>query len=254
MTRRSGQDGFEVAKDRGLDRRSFLRSGLAGGAAVAAAGVVSACGSSAKSSTTATNSSSTPRRGGNLRVGLTGGSSSDTLNPYLGGLTAIGTARNQNLYQPLVQLANNGQVQYVLAEEITPKGSASNWIIRLRSGVTFHNGKTFGADDVISFLQQQLNPKAALSAGPILTPIDGKGIKKVDNLTVQVPMKVPFGSFVEQLAALWGFSMSRPPGGKTATSRSAQDPSSTKVSRQVRKACSSAIPITGNRDSRTWTR
>lgn len=204
MTTKSGQDGVEVAKDRRLDRRSFLRSGFAGGAAVAAAGLVSACGSSgAASSSTSTNSSSPPKRGGNLRVGLTGGSSSDALDPYLGGLTAIGTARNQNLYQPLVQLANNGQVDYVLAEEITPKGSASNWIIRLRSGITFHDGKPFGADDVVSFLQQQVNPKAALSAGPILTAIDGKGIKKVDNLTVEVPMKVPFGSFVEQLAALW---------------------------------------------------
>ena len=93
------------------------------------------------------------RRGGDLRVGLTGGSSTDTLNPFLGGLTAIGTARNQQLYQPLVQLANNAQLQYVLAEEIVPNGSTSNWIIRLRKGVTFHNGKPFGADDVISFLQ-----------------------------------------------------------------------------------------------------
>ena len=42
-----------------------------------------------------------------------------------------------------------------------------------------------------------------MSAGPILTPIDGKGIKKVDKLTVEIPMKVPFGSFPEQLAALW---------------------------------------------------
>ena len=204
MTTGPRQDGVEVVKDRTLDRRSFLRSGVVGGVSVAAAGLVSACGSSGSaSSRTSASSTSAPKRGGHLRVGLTGGSSSDTLNPYLGGLTAIGTARNQNLYQPLVQLANNGQIQYVLAEEITPKGSASNWIIRLRSGITFHNGKPFGADDVISFLHQQLNPKAALSAGPILTPLDPKGIKKVDNLTVEVPMKVPFGSFVEQLAALW---------------------------------------------------
>jgi peptide/nickel transport system substrate-binding protein len=201
MTTKSGQGEVGVAQDRRLDRRSFLRTGLAGGAAVAAAGLVGACGSGAKSSTTGT--TSTPRRGGHLRVGLTGGSSTDSLSPYTGGLTAIGTARAQNLYQPLVQLAPNGQIQYVLAEEIIPKGSTSDWIIRLRPGVTFHNGKPFGADDVVSFLQQQVNPKAALSAGPILTPIDGKGIKKVDKLTVEVPMKVPFGSFVEQLAALW---------------------------------------------------
>jgi peptide/nickel transport system substrate-binding protein len=198
----------EAGKERMLDRRAFLRSGVAGGAVVATAGLVAACGSGgsgtkSSNATTASNGSSKPHRGGNLRVGLTGGSSTDSLDPYLAGLTAIGTARVQNLYQPLVQLAPNGLVEYVLAEEIVPKGSASTWTIRLRKGITFHNGKPFGADDVVSFLQQQVNPKAALSAGPILTPIDPKGIKKVDNRTVEVSMKVPFGSFPEQLAALW---------------------------------------------------
>ncbi len=209
MTTHSRLDGVEVGRDRTLDRRTFLRSGLAGGAVVATAGLVAACGGSG-SATKTTNSttsggasSGTPKRGGNLRVGLTGGSSTDSLDPYLAGLTAIGTARVQNLYQPLVQLAPDGQVQYVLAEEIVPKGSASKWIIRLKSGITFHNGKPFGADDVVSFLRQQVNPKAALSAGPVLTPLDPNGIKKIDNKTVEVSMKVPFGSFPEQLAALW---------------------------------------------------
>ena len=211
MVAPSGQGRAEIEDDGRLDRRSFLRTGLAGGAAVAAGGLLAACGSGSQTSSAAS-SASTPRKGGNLRVGLTGGSSSDTLNPFLAGLTAIGTARAQNLYQPLVQLSNSGQVEYVLAEEIVPHGSASNWIIRLRKGVTFHDGKPFGADDVVSFFQQQLNPKAALTAGPILTPVDAKGIKKVDNLTVQVPMKIPFSSFPEQLAALY-WVMYVPPAG-----------------------------------------
>jgi peptide/nickel transport system substrate-binding protein len=210
MITASGQGRGDVPGDGRLDRRSFLRTGLAGGAAVAAGGLIAACGSASQSSSAS--SGSTPRKGGNLRVGLTGGSSSDTLNPFLAGLTAIGTARVQNLYQPLVQLSNSGQVEYVLAEEIVPHGSASNWIIRLRKGVTFHNGKPFGADDVVSFFQQQLNPKAALTAGPILAPVDAKGVKKVDNLTVEVPMKIPFGSFPEQLAALY-WVMYVPPAG-----------------------------------------
>jgi peptide/nickel transport system substrate-binding protein len=100
----------------------------------------------------------------------------------------------------------------VLAEEIVPQGSASKWIIRLRQGVTFHNGKPFGADDVIYFFQQQLNPKSALTAGPILTPVDANGLKKIDNHTVEVSMKVPFSSFPEQIAALW-WVMYVPPAG-----------------------------------------
>jgi hypothetical protein len=38
-----------------------------------------------------------------LKVGLTGGSGSDTLDPHKG-LTYLDTARAQSLYQPLLQL------------------------------------------------------------------------------------------------------------------------------------------------------
>lgn len=199
-----------------LDRRTFLRSALIGGAAVAAGGLLDACGSSASGTKSPTSStggaSSTPRKGGDLTVGLTGGSSSDTLNPFYGGISAIGTARAQQLYQPLVQLNNQAQLQYVLAEEISPKGSTSLWTIRCRPGVTFHDGKAFGADDVIYTLQTILNPKDPLGGATVLTPVDIKGLKKVDNLTVEVPMTIPFGSFPEQLAAFWYFLYIAPDG------------------------------------------
>jgi len=200
-----------------IDRRSFLRSVAAGGAALAAGGILSACGSSKTTASptpsSRTSASSTkPRRGGNLRVGLTGGGSSDTLNPFDGGISAIGTARAQQLYQPLVQLGNNAQVQYVLAEEIVPNGSTSNWIIRLRKGVSFHDGKPFGADDVIYTLRTILTQK--LGGATVLTPVEVKGLKKIDDLTVQVPTTSPFGSFPDQLAAFWYFLYIAPDGWK----------------------------------------
>ena len=136
-----------------LGRRTFLRSAVLGGAALAGGGLLEACSSSTSPSTSQGGNTSAPKKGGNLRVGLTGGGSSDTLNPFYGGISAIGTARAQQLYQPLIQLANDAQLQYVLAEEIVPNGSTSNWLIKLRSGVSFHNGKPFGADDVIYTLR-----------------------------------------------------------------------------------------------------
>src|SRR5262249_41967419 len=98
-----------------LGRRTFLRSAVLGGAVLAGGGLLEACSSSTSSSTARGGNASQPKKGGNLRVGLTGGGSSDTLNPFFGGISAIGTARAQQLYQPLVQLANNAQIQYVLA-------------------------------------------------------------------------------------------------------------------------------------------
>ena len=201
----------EVAAPR-FDRRTFLRTAALGGAVLAGGGLLEACSSSASPSTSTSGSASPPKKGGNLRVGLTGGGSSDTLNPFFGGISAIGTARAQQLYQPLVQLANNAQIQYVLAEALIPNGSTSNWHIKLRNGVTFHNGKPFGADDVIYTLQTILNPKKPLGGAAVLSPVNVKGLKKVNNLTVEVPMKTPFGSFPEQLAAFWYFLYIAPNG------------------------------------------
>lgn len=193
------------AADRNLDRRTFLRSVAIGGAVLAGGSLLEATGSPAFAA-------SKPKKGGNLRVGLTGGSSSDTLNPFYGGISAIGTARAQQLYQPLVQLSNEAQVQYVLAEEIVPHGSTSDWLIKLRKGVTFHDGKPFGADDVLYTLRTILNPKKPLGGAEVLAPVDLKRLRKVDEHTVAVPMTSPFGSFVEQLASFWYFLYVAPDG------------------------------------------
>ena len=203
MNTTPGHDGDRITGGRRLDRRTFLRSALAGGAAVAAGSLLDAASPSESGASTLKRA--TRKRGGNLNVGLTGGGSTDTLNPFYGGISAIGTARAQQLYQPLIQLANNAQLQYVLADEIVPNGSTANWTIRLKKGVTFHDGKPFGADDVIYTLQTILNPKAPLGGALVLSPVKVNGLKKVDNLTVEVPMTVPFGSFPEQLAAFWYF-------------------------------------------------
>ena len=121
------------ASDRGesgsaLGRRQFLR-GLAATGALAGGGLLAACSSGSSSSAPAAPASGTRRGGGSLKVGLTGGSGSDTLDPHKG-LTYLDTARAQSLYQPLLQLNTRAQTEFVLAEEISPHGSTSNWVIR----------------------------------------------------------------------------------------------------------------------------
>jgi peptide/nickel transport system substrate-binding protein len=184
-----------------LGRRDFLRTVAATGALTGAGGLLAACGSSGSGASPS--SSVTPggpqkgKRGGDLKVGLTGGSSSDTLDPHKG-LTYLDTARAQGLYQPLLQLDANAQVQLVLAEEIAPHGSTSNWVIKLRQGITFHDGKPLTADDVVFTLTRILKNK--LTGSTPLGPVDIKGLKALDKHTVLVPMTSPYGSFLEQLS------------------------------------------------------
>jgi peptide/nickel transport system substrate-binding protein len=183
-----------------LGRRQFLRGVVATGALAGSGGLLSACSSGSAGSPGASASPSTngaPRRGGNLKVGLTGGSGTDTLDPHKG-LTYLDTARAQALYQPLLQLNTKAQTEFVLAEEISPRGSTSEWVIRLRPGITFHDGQPLTADDVIFTLRRIITGK--LTGATPLGPIDVKGLKALDKRTVKVPMTSPYGSFLDQLA------------------------------------------------------
>src|SRR5215472_9409047 len=181
-------------------RRDFLRGLATAGALAGTGGVLAACsgsGSSSPGTTTAPKGNGKPKRGGALKVGLTGGSGADTLDPHKG-LTYLDTARAQSLYQPLLQLDNGAQTEFVLAEDISPRKSTAKWVISLRRGVTFHDGKPLTAEDVIFTLRRILSEK--LTGSTPLGPVDAKGLKALDPHTVLVPMTSPYGSFVDQLA------------------------------------------------------
>jgi peptide/nickel transport system substrate-binding protein len=200
---RSDGNGGLLSGAAALNRRQFIRGVGVVGAAAGASGLIAACSSSSTTSGKATPVAAVaPKRGGNLTVGLSGSSGADTLDPHAG-LTYIDNARAQSLYQPLLQLNNQAQTQMVLAEEITAT-SPKDWIIRLRSGITFHSGKALTADDVIySFrriLTQTQSDGFPFSGKNSLGSMDPNGLKALDDHTVQVSFTAPYGSFVEQLA------------------------------------------------------
>ncbi len=194
-------------------RRQFLM----GVAAAGAGGLLAACAGPGTSGSAV--AAAAPRRGGNLKVGLTGGGPSDTTDPHKG-LTYTDTSRLQSLYSPLVQLDANASLEYMLAESITPASSNdfTKWEIRLRPGVTFHDGKPLTSQDVIFTLNRIVSN--GYSGTVPLGPIDLKNTKATDARTVLVTMTRPYSSFVSQLAASWvylyiapvGFNPAKPVG------------------------------------------
>jgi peptide/nickel transport system substrate-binding protein len=200
-------------------RRQFLRGIAAAGALAGGGSLLAACGGSSSGPAQHLDQAShSLKRGGDLKLGLTGGSSSDTLDPHKS-LTYIDTSRLQSLYQPLVQLNARAQVEYVLAESIIPhRGSLSEWVINLRRGVTFHDGKAFTAADVLFTFQRVYSNGFTGKFG--LGPIDLAHTKALDPHTVLVRLTKPFSSFAEQLAAFWynlyiapdGFTPAKPVG------------------------------------------
>ncbi len=202
-----------------LDRRQFLRGIAATGAVASAGGLLAACGG-ASTTGQASTVTSARKRGGGLKVGLSGSSGTDTLDPHAG-LTHLDTARAQALYQPLVQLNSAAQSEYVLAESITPNKTTSEWIIRLRQGVTFHDGKPLTAQDVIyTFRRIKTGNKggSSFSGGNSLGPMNLSGLKALDSHTVLVPFTSPYGSFLDQLA-YWYYLYIMPDGFNPASQK-----------------------------------
>jgi len=182
-----------------FSRREFLKAGLAGSLAVGAGGLLSACGTGNTIKAFTTSTVGKPRYGGTLRAGLTGGSTADTLDP-LSAVTNVDFSRIDNLYEPLIGLTPDARPVYVLAEEVTPNAKATEWTIRVKQGITFHNGKTLTADDVIYTFQQILNPKTPGSAAAGLASVDAKGMTKLDAYTARIPCRTPFATLAEALA------------------------------------------------------
>jgi peptide/nickel transport system substrate-binding protein len=182
-----------------LSRRRLI---LGAGATLLAGGLT-ACGGDGDSGATTSGGTSgggsTPKRGGNFRLGVTGGGSGDIVD----GQTIVTKPDQARLmagwetlltYDADYQLTNDG-----LAEEVTPEGETA-YIVRLRDGIEFHNGKTLTADDVIYSFRRILNPDEGLFGTAGLASIDPKAIKKVDPRTVRLGLKQADSTIPDQIA------------------------------------------------------
>ncbi|MEW6142351.1 MAG: ABC transporter substrate-binding protein [Chloroflexota bacterium] len=84
--------------------------------------------------------------------------------------------------------------------EISPDGKS--YTFYLRSGIKWHDGKPFTADDVVYNLDKLADPKRSLQAG--VFPAYQKS-EKVNDLTVKVTLSRPQPSFLANLAG--GYSV-----------------------------------------------
>ena len=239
-----------VGFDGGLSRRDLL----VGAGSVLLAGGLAACGGSGGSSSGGGGSSApagTPKRGGNFRLGVTGGGASDIIDGQ-SIITKPDQARLAASWETLVtyddnyKLTNDGLAESVIQTKPT------EWTIKLRNGIEFNNGKTLSADDVIYSLNRILDPKQGLFGAAGLGSIDAKNMKKADNLTVIVPLTAPDSTIGEQLGQYYngmvpvGYSRTGP--AQVGRDGAVQD---ARASLPASRACTFATTTTGARASRT---
>lgn len=82
----------------------------------------------------------------------------------------------------LVVLDTTLTLQPALATSWTPSSDGMSWTIKLRDGVKFNHGKTFGADDVVFTFNRLLDPSVASGWAGAANYVTG--VEKVDDSTV----------------------------------------------------------------------
>lgn len=143
-----------------LPRRNTLK--LLGGGALAAG--LALPGGSARAQ------AAEPQRGGTLRIGLSGGSTTETLDPatYLDShMWVVGFALGNNL----VEIGPDRSLIPELAESWEGSGDARRWVFKIRQGVQFHNGKTLTPADVVYSLNRHIGPETMSAAKGFLEGI-----------------------------------------------------------------------------------
>ncbi len=187
----------------GLTRRQVLHGALAGGAALSAGGLLAACGGSSSSSSSAGSSPVSTAKikpGGSLTVGATGGGAKDTIDAHLP-TADTDIMRDWNLYEPLaVRPPSFGPLEMMVAESIEAEhGKADSWVVKVRPGIEFHNGKTVTADDVIFSLQRILDPKDPKVGAASIGYVDIKNVKKLSDSSLRIPLKFANAGFLDDL-------------------------------------------------------
>jgi len=173
-----------------LSRRTLLGTAAAGAGGLALIG----CGGGDDSDSTDTEAQGTPpptKKGGTFRLGLSDSSTSDSVDVRYADANYANIARSNALYDTLMRWSLSGQEQELqLAEFFEPADDLSYWDVRLKDA-EFHNGKPVTADDVIVSIQRVLDPKAGAALAGLMTSIDPKRLKKLDEKTVRIYLTRP---------------------------------------------------------------
>ena len=141
-----------------------------------------------------------PKKGGTLRVGVVG-----STNDILDAQTIVAKADQARLmsgWETLLAFDENFKPnnKYGLAESVTTK-SLTQYVVKLKKGIKFNNGKAVTADDVVYSFGRMLDPKLALPSYKALKDfIDPAQVKKIDSLTVEITLLKPSVDFKSTLA------------------------------------------------------
>lgn len=176
-----------VSRRRALRGAALVVGGLSSAALLGCGDSEESGGSPAPTGTATTGGAEgTPTAGGNLRVALV--ADANTLDPAFSTSTpdsAITLASMDNL----TRIEHDATLRPVLAESIEPNADLTEYVVKLRAGVTFHHGKELDATDVRMTFERLLDPDLGSPARAAVESI--QGIEEIDPLTLKFVLSAP---------------------------------------------------------------
>jgi peptide/nickel transport system substrate-binding protein len=143
-----------------VSRREFIQLALAAGLTVGAADMLFTTAARAQA-----------KSGGYARFGLAHGATTDNLDPASWPDTFTQTAFGGGMSNNLTEVDAKGNVQPELAESFEAADGAKKWVFKLRSGVTFHDGKPLTPEDVIASIRHHMGEGSKSAAKSLLEAV-----------------------------------------------------------------------------------
>ncbi|MBB3996030.1 peptide/nickel transport system substrate-binding protein [Sulfitobacter undariae] len=166
----------EVAKGL-MTRREFIGRAAALGVTAAAANLMLVTSGRA-------DANETPKRGGTIKIGSSGGESTNTQDPALAASDAV--FNNLRCWgETLVEVDEKGQLQPRLSKLAEASADAKTWTFPIRKGIQFSNGKDMTPEDVLRSIQRHSDENSKSGALGIMRGIAGMKVDG-DNFVVEL--------------------------------------------------------------------
>ncbi len=131
-----------------------------------------------------------PRHGGVLEFGMENEFSGFDAIKTKGGI-AINTAiANNAIHEQLFRFGDKGEIVPVLGLSATSSEDGKAWTIKLRQGVSFHDGTPFNADAVVHHWKRLMDPENRFRGRMAFKPL--QSVEKVDEYTVRFQLNHPW--------------------------------------------------------------
>lgn len=140
-----------------ITRREFTQAALASGLTMAAANTMFAGAARAE-----------PKKGGTFKIGVGHGATTDSMDPGLYPDQFTGTALWGTLANSLTEIDADGNVAGDVAESFESADGAKKWVFKVRKGITFHDGRTVTAEDVVASMLHHTKEDSKSAAKSLL--------------------------------------------------------------------------------------